>query len=80
MERDVIKQKTREFIGRFVKNREIGDDVGLFETRLVDSMFAMQLAMFVENDLGVELADDDLDLANFRSINAIADFVQRKGG
>jgi len=80
LERDVIKQKTREFIGRFVKNREIGDDVGLFETRLVDSMFAMQLAMFVENDLGVELADDDLDLANFRSINAIADFVQRKGG
>lgn len=77
MNREEVIQKTRAFLGRFVR-QEISDDVGLFETGLVNSMFAMQLVIFIETDFMVEVGDDDLELANFRSIKAIADFVMGK--
>ena len=78
MSREDILKKTRTFLGKYVRNREVSDDVGIFETGLVNSLFAMQLVMFVEKEFGIAVEDDDLDLANFASINAIADFVERK--
>ena len=44
----------------------------------VNSLFAMQLVLFVENHFGVAVEDDDLDIDNFKSINAIASLIERK--
>jgi methoxymalonate biosynthesis acyl carrier protein len=41
-------------------------------------MFAMQLVMFVEKEFGIIVEDEDLDIDNFRSVNAIAGLVERK--
>jgi phosphopantetheine binding protein len=45
-----------------------------------NSLLAMQLVAFVEKEFGLAVEDEDLDLDNFRSIRAIADFVARKTG
>ena len=46
------KGRIREFLGRFFRNREIGDQEDIFSLGFVNSMFAMQLVTFVEHEFG----------------------------
>ncbi len=73
------RAQVRQFVGRFFRGHELRDDEDMFATGYVNSMFAMQLVQFVEQTFGVEVESDDLDLDNFRSVDAIAAFVARKG-
>ena len=75
---DNIRERIRSFISRFFRNYNLRDDEDIFSLGFVNSMFAMQLVQFVETEFAVEVESDDLDLDNFRSINAIAALVERK--
>jgi len=72
-----LKDKIRDFITRRLKIN-IDDDVNLFASGLVDSLFAMELVLFVEKQFKIRVDNDDLDLKNFNSVCAIADFSMRK--
>ena len=72
------KQAIRDFVGRFMRERELRDDEDIFATGYVNSMFAMQLVQFVETHFEITVESDDLDIDNFRSIDALAAFVERK--
>lgn len=74
------KQQVRDFVSRFVRGHELGDGEDIFATGFVNSMFAMQLVNFVEQTFGVTVESDDLDIDNFRSIDAITALVERKQG
>ena len=74
------KQQIREFVSRFVRGHDLGDGEDIFATGFVNSMFAMQLVQFVETTFAVTVESDDLDIDNFRSIDAIAALVERKQG
>jgi methoxymalonate biosynthesis acyl carrier protein len=73
-----VKQQIREFIERHIRQRDFDDDVDIFALGFVNSMFAMQLVLFVERDFGIKVEDEDLEIDNFKSVNAIADLVERK--
>lgn len=73
-----VKQEVRAFLGRFFHNLELTDEQDFFELGFVDSLFAMQLVMFVESTFHLQIENDELDIANFLSINAIANLVERK--
>lgn len=75
---DEKKQKIREFLSRFFRGQEVADDQDIFALGFVNSLIALQLVNFVEKEFGVTVEDDDLDLDNFRSIDAIAALVERK--
>ena len=49
----------------------------LFADGMINSMFALELVVQIENKFGVEVEGRDLDMANFRSVNAMADLVRR---
>lgn len=68
----------REFLAGHVHGVEVEDDEDLFATGLVNSLFAVQLVMWVERTYGLAVAGEDLAVANFRSVSAIAEFVARK--
>src|SRR5947209_6221435 len=76
---DEIKPRTRSFIARHFKDYQLGDDEEFFALGFVNSLFAMQLIMFVEKEFQIKVDDEDLDIANFRSVNAVAELVNRKG-
>lgn len=78
MNTEEIKTRTREFVSRFFRGHELGDDEDMFATGYVNSMFAMQLVQFVESTFGIIVESEDLELDNFRSLNAITALVQRK--
>lgn len=75
-----IKQALRGFILRSVRVPALGDDDDLFESGIVNSLFAVQLMTFVEKSFSIEVAMEDLEIDNFRSLNATAGFVLKKSG
>lgn len=72
------RTRIRDFLSRHIRDRFIGDDEDIFATGYVNSLFTMQLVLFVEQEFGLEVEDEDLERANFRSVNALTDFVTRK--
>jgi acyl carrier protein len=75
---DQAKQEVRAFMLRFFKNNDLNDNDDIFALGFVNSLFALQLVMFVEKNFSVSVEDEDLQLDNFSSVNAIAALVGRK--
>ena len=74
------KQAIRQFILSSVALAQLDNDANLFEAGIVNSLFAVQLLAFVEKTFAIEVGMDDLDIDNFKSVNATAAFVQRRNG
>ena len=49
----------------------------LFADGMINSMFALELVVQIENTFNVAVEGRDLDMANFRSVNAMANLVRR---
>ena len=73
-----IRQILRRFITRSINIPELGDEDDLFDSGLVNSLFAVQLTTFIEKHFGLDITADDLDINNFRSLSAATDFVVKK--
>jgi acyl carrier protein len=65
----------REFVARHVGGAPVEDDEDIFASGYVNSLFAVQLVMFVERTFDIPVVGDDLDLRNFRSVAAVHRFV-----
>lgn len=76
---DETKDKIRAYLLRFFRNADLQDDTDIFAAGFVNSLMAMQLVMFVEKEFGITVEDEDLDVENFKSVDAIAALVQRQG-
>lgn len=74
----LIREKVRAFILASIHVPDLDDDDNLFESGIVNSLFAVQLMTFIEKTFAIEVGMDDLDIANFKSISASAEFVVRK--
>jgi methoxymalonate biosynthesis acyl carrier protein len=78
------EQQVRETIRRFILSSipvtRLDDDANLFESGVVNSLFAVQLMTFVEKTFGIEVDVDDLDIQSFKSVDATTAFVLRKKG
>src|SRR5690606_27393792 len=54
---------------------ELGDDDSLMGKGIVDSMGVMEVIAFIDEELGVTVADTDVTEQNLGTINAIANYV-----
>jgi methoxymalonate biosynthesis acyl carrier protein len=73
-----IKSKIRQFLAKFFRNYDLQEDADIFALGFVNSLFAMQLVTFVEKEFEISVENEDLDLDNFRTINALTSLVERK--
>jgi methoxymalonate biosynthesis acyl carrier protein len=78
MSEQQIKQRISDFLSRHLRSVELQEDDDIFALGLVNSLFAMQIVLYVEKEFNVSVENEDLELDNFRSIKAIASFVTRK--
>jgi methoxymalonate biosynthesis acyl carrier protein len=72
------KEKLRAFLARHIAGRTIADEDQIFAAGFVNSMFAMQLVLFLEKNFKIAIGNEDLELKNFQSINAMAELIERK--
>ena len=55
-------------------------DQPLWSTRLLDSLARVELAFFVADTAGLELAEEDIRSENFESVRHILRFVESRKG
>lgn len=73
-----VAQKVSKFLTRFFRKYELVGDEDIFSLGFVNSLFATQLIMFLEKEFDITVEPEDMDLNNFRTINAIVEFVESK--
>ena len=65
----------------FIRGRypqvEIDSTQDIFQLGFVNSLFAMELVMFVEKTFGVKIPNAELRLDNFRTADSMAELVGR---
>ncbi|MEK3795322.1 acyl carrier protein [Paenibacillus sp. FSL R7-0204] len=72
------KVKIRLFLSRFFRKYELGDEEDIFALGFVNSLFAMQLVMFLEKEFSIRIDNADMDLDNFRTINGMLKLIEMK--
>lgn len=76
------KQKIRQFIDEHLhkmqKQAKYTDDQNIFQTRIVNSLFAMRLLKYFESEFQITITENDLKPSNFYSINNMILFLDRK--
>jgi len=58
----------------------IEHDSDMLAGGVIDSLGITELIGFLEREYGIKVEDDDIDAENFRSIQSIVAFVERKRG
>lgn len=84
MEVDPKLVKLIEFVKKELARGKGVGDLGatddLVEAEVMDSLGIMKLILFLEENFSVKIADEDLTLENFRSIESVYRLVEKKGG
>lgn len=72
---------TREKIMEFFKSRGKADELAyhtdLFKGGYVNSLFALEMVVFLEETFGIKIKNKDINEKNFRTIDNIAAVVER---
>lgn len=78
MDEIAIKQRTKPFLSKLLRRADIGDDDDVFAAGSLNSLFAMQLVLFLEKEFQIRVESKDLNLDYFRTLRAIGQFVAGK--
>jgi acyl carrier protein len=77
---DEHRARIRGLIGEHADGAVPADTDDIFATGYVNSLFAIQLVLWIERTYGLAINGTDLDIANFRTINDIGRLIDRLTG
>jgi acyl carrier protein len=72
-----VADDIRDFIVARYPTAELDDGDDIFALGYVNSLFAMELVVFVESHFEISIPNDELKLDNFRTVKAMTDLVGR---
>ena len=75
---DQIRGATVEFFSRYLRTSVLDNDQNIFKSGIVNSLFAMQIIMFVESEFSISVESEDMKISNFSSVNSLTHFVRSK--
>lgn len=75
---DDTKIKIEQFLSKFFRRQIPDENEDIFSLGFVNSLFAMQLIMFIEKEFNIIVDNRDMNLDNFRTINAMIGFIDGK--
>ena len=77
-----LNEQIRTFIEAnlmvFEEEIEYTDTDNIFEMGYVNSLFAMKLLNYVENEFNIIVENEDMDIKNFNSVNNIVNLIEKK--
>ncbi|MBR5329709.1 MAG: acyl carrier protein [Firmicutes bacterium] len=74
-EMEARKEVIRKFFAEKRKKEVPADDTDLFENGFVDSLFAIEIVVFLEKEFKIKIKNKEITKDNFRNINNIANVV-----
>ena len=78
---ETTKSEIREFIVHnflFGQDNGLTDDASFLEQGIIDSTGVLELVMFVEEQFGIKIADEELLPENLDSVERLARFIESK--
>lgn len=57
---------------------DLSDEMNLIESGVIDSLGVLNLISALENDWGVQVAPEDMDIENFSTVARIAAFIDAR--
>ncbi len=72
-----IHQEIRGFVEARMPGLELADDEDIFSLSFVNSLFAMELVLFIEKTFGLQIPNEEIDMNNFRTVGAMVGLVDR---
>ncbi|UCH96569.1 MAG: acyl carrier protein [Candidatus Aminicenantes bacterium] len=77
-----LKEKIRQFIEAnlvvFEDEADFTDSDNIFEMGFVNSLFAMKLVSYIEQEFAIEVDNEDLEISNFNSVERIVGYIENK--
>jgi acyl carrier protein len=77
-----LNQKIRKYITSnlivFDEEAEFTDSDNIFKLGFVNSLFAMKLLNYVEKEFNITVESEEIDIANFSSVDNIVTLINRK--
>ncbi len=74
-----MESKVKDYIQKKVGGDvDFGNDDDIFAKGFVNSMFAMQLVMFLEREFAIKVKNEEMSISNFNTVNNIAAFISSK--
>jgi acyl carrier protein len=58
------------------KNAKLDYDEDLLSAGILDSLAILQLVAYIEKALGIQVPDEDVVYDNFKSVNALVEYLQ----
>lgn len=81
MRTDAIREQLQAFITKkfpLARKRHVGVDDRLLGEGIIDSLGVLDIVGYLEAELHLQIADEDLTPENFETIGHLAAFVERK--
>ncbi|MEU6238523.1 phosphopantetheine-binding protein [Kitasatospora sp. NPDC047058] len=78
MSNDDVKIRIKTFLAPHLGGDELADGDDIFALGYVNSLFAMQLALFLQREFSLQLESQDMEFDNFRSVEGLARLVRSK--
>ncbi len=78
-----MREDLREFLTRNAATADVGefsDDDSLLELGIIDSVAMVDLIAHIESAYGIAVDEDEMVPENFRSVAAIARYIEGKRG
>lgn len=79
---EITKLNERELICKFLQKyfdlSSLSDDDNFIERGLVNSLFSMQLIVYIEKTFDISVPTEDISTENFSSVNRIIDYIIKK--
>jgi acyl carrier protein len=79
------REKQLKLLAEFLKQQvpaadgvEITPQTALLGTGLLDSLAVIQLMLFLGNEFGIDIEDDDFTPENLADVGSLLDFISRK--
>ncbi len=76
--REEIEVKVKDFLSKFFRTYDLEGDEDIFSVGFVNSLFSMQLIMFLEKEFSINIGDTELEVDTFRTINNIVSLIENK--
>lgn len=72
-------QQILDFVHQRFPGAEIAPEQDIFALGYINSLFAMELVMFIEQTFGFTVPNDELKIDTFRTANAMTALIERLG-
>jgi methoxymalonate biosynthesis acyl carrier protein len=79
-ERTKIREYIFQNLTKLDDEVDFSDQDNIFQIGIVNSLFAMKLLVYIENEFQITIDDSEVEIVNFSSIDNMMKLIERKRG